>query len=139
MPYEAGELKAVGFKDGKAAAETKVKTASAAASIHLTPDRAGLNAADDDLSYVTVEILDETGMVHPAADRTIFFTLQGEGTIVAVGSANPASEESYRGNQRSTYRGRALVVVKTNGNTGEIRLRAQADALTGAEVVLTAK
>jgi beta-galactosidase len=139
VPYEAGELKAVGFKGGKAAAESTVKTASAAASIRLTPDRAELNAADDDLSYVTVEILDETGMVHPAADRTIFFTLQGEGSIAAVGNANPATEESYRGNQRATYRGRALVVVKTNGNAGEIRLRAQADGLAGAEVVLTTK
>jgi beta-galactosidase len=139
VPYEAGELKAVGFKGGKAAAETTVKTAATAASIRLTPDRAELNAADDDLCYVTVEILDETGMVHPAADRTVFFTLQGEGSIAAVGNANPATEESYRGNQRATYRGRALVVIKTNGNAGEIRLRAQADGLAGVEVVLTAK
>lgn len=138
VPYEAGELKAVGFKGGKSAAETTVKTASVAASIRLTPDRAELNATGDDLSYITVEIVDQTGMVHPAADRTVFFTLQGEGSIAAVGNANPATEESYRGNQRATYRGRALVVVKTNGNTGEIHLRAQADGLVGVEVDLKA-
>lgn len=136
VPYEPGELKAVGLNGGKVAAEALVQTRSEPAAVRLNADRARLRGQDD-LAYVTVEIVDAAGRVHPAADRVVYFTVQGAGTIAAVGSANPATEESYRGNQRATYRGRALVVVKAGGQAGEIRLRAQADGLAAAEVVLS--
>lgn len=138
VPYEAGQLKAVGWIGGKAAAEAVVETCGPAAGLRLTPDRANLRADGDDLSYVTVEILDAAGRVHPCADRPVYFTVQGEGVIAAVGSANPVSEENYRGNFRTPHFGRALVVVKTTGKAGEIRLRAQADGLSATEVVLRA-
>jgi beta-galactosidase len=40
----------------------------------------------------------------------------------------------YVGNQRKVYRGRALVVVKSTDESGEIKLVAQADGLDGAEI-----
>jgi beta-galactosidase len=138
VPYQPGELKAVGYRGDQLVAETSLHTASAAASLRLTPDRARLRAGAGDLCYVTVEIVDGEGMLHPAADRPVFFTVQGAGSLAAVGSANPVSLESYRGNQRSTFRGRALVVIRSQGQPGEIRLRAQADGLAPAELCLTA-
>jgi beta-galactosidase len=136
VPYAAGELKAVGFVDEKPAAEYVVKTASTPAQIRLTPDRSAITAEAGDLCYVTVEILDQDGQVHPAADRPIFFTVKGEGVLGAVGNANPLSTERYRGNQRQTYRGRCLVVLKSIGEAGSIHLRAQADGLDSAEIVV---
>jgi len=58
------------------------------------------------------------------------------GTLAAVGNGNPASEEAYQGNQRRAYRGRCLAVVKASGEPGEICLRAQADGLAAAAVVI---
>jgi len=136
VPYQPGELKAVGYSGGKQIAEYNVKTASHPTQIRLIPDRQTIYAYPGDLCFVIFEILDSQGVVHPNADRTIYFTTQGEGSIAAIGNANPVSVESYRGNQRATYRGRGLVVVKSNGNLGEIRLRAQADGLAGTEVVI---
>ena len=74
--------------------------------------------------------------MHPSGDKAITFSLEGEGEIAAVGSSNPMSTERYRGNQRQTYRGRCLVVVKSNGNSGELRLRAQAEGLASAETMI---
>jgi beta-galactosidase len=62
--------------------------------------------------------------------------VQGAGEIAAVGSGNPTSTERYRGNQRKVHRGRCVVVVKSTGQPGEIHLRAQADGLNGAEIVI---
>lgn len=138
VPYEPGQLRAVGLEGGKPVAEAVVETCGEAAALRLTPDRSSLRAADDDLSYITVEIVDAAGRVHPAADRPVFFTVQGEGVLAAVGSANPVSEEPYRGNMRTPYRGRGLVVVRTTGKPGEITLRAHADGLAPAEVTLKA-
>jgi len=138
VPYEAGELKAIGYNDEKPAAETILKTASQPVQIRLTPDRTAIRAVGGDLCYVTVEILDKGGQVHPCADRSIYFTVKGEGVLAAVGNADPISTEGYRGNQRQTYRGRCLVVLKPTGNPGSIQLRAQADGLEVAELVIEA-
>jgi len=143
VPYEPGILKAVGYTDGRTrpqrpVAECQVKTVGAPLGIRLTPDRSTIEAEPGDLSFVTVEIVDGEGLVHPRAGHTIFFTVKGEGIIAAVGSGDPLSIEGYRGNQRKVYRGRCLVVVKSRGTPGEIHLRAQADGLDGAEVVIRA-
>jgi beta-galactosidase len=98
-----------------------------------------LAAGDPDLSFVTVEVLDAAGQVHPTADNTIFFTLRGEGTLLAVGNGNPVSAEGYVGNQRKVFHGQGLVVIKSSGEAGEIHLTAQADGLKGAEAILHAR
>jgi beta-galactosidase len=136
VPYAPGELAAVGYQGDQAMDNTALYTAGKPARLHLAPDRVTLQAKPGDLSFVTVEIRDEAGRMHPDADRPVYFTITGPGKIAAVGSGNPTSTEAYRGNHRTSYHGRALVVVKSNGSTGEIRLRAQADNLEGAEVVI---
>jgi beta-galactosidase len=136
VPYKAGTLKVVGYKDGRPVAERELSTVGAPIGIRLTPDRDWLKAEAGDLSFVAVEVVDAEGRMHPHADHPIFFTVMGAGTLAAVGNSNPASEEAYQGNQRRAYRGRCLAVVKASGEPGEIRLRAQADGLEAAEVVI---
>jgi beta-galactosidase len=136
--YEPGVLKAVGYMGEQQGAERQIKTAGAPARIRLTPDRSRIKAEPRDLSFITVEIVDQEGLVHPNADPMLFFTIKGVGEIAAVGSGNPVSTESYRGNQRRAFRGRCLVVVMSRGGPGEIRLRAQADGLDGEEVLIEA-
>lgn len=135
--YQPGELKAVGYRSGKKAGESVVRTLGPAVALRLTPDRPRLKAQSGDLCYVTVEVVDESGTMHPADDRTVYFSVQGEGSLLAVGSANPVSEENYTGNFRTTYKGRCLAVLKTSGQAGTITLRAMADGLRPAEVQVT--
>ncbi len=139
VPYEPGELKAVGYNAGKPAAEIALQTAGEAASLSLSPDRVNLKADGQDLAYVTVELLDVNGRMHPCADREVYFTVQGEGALIAVGSADPISTENYVGHVRSTFHGRCLVAVKAARQPGTITLRAQADGVTPAEIVLHVK
>jgi len=102
----------------------------------LTPDRESCSAQPGDLVFVTVEVTDQDGLVAPTADHLIRFTAQGAGSIAAVGSSNPMSTEMYRGNQRRTFRGRCLVVLKSDGEPGEIVLQARADGLEGQGLVV---
>ena len=136
VPYTPGVLRAIGYDAGERVATWELQTVGAPASIRLTPDRDILQATGDDLSFITVEVVDARGRIHPNADHEICFTVQGQGVIAAVGSGNPVSEEPYRGNQRSAYEGRCLVAAKTTGTPGTITLRAQADGLDPAEITL---
>jgi beta-galactosidase len=136
VPYAPGALRAVGYKDGQPIAERELHTVGTPTGIRLTPDHSRLAAENGDLSFVTVEIVDAEGRMCPHVDHPVFFTVAGVGTLAAVGNGNPASTEAYRGNQRRAYRGRCLAVVQANGAPGEIHLRAQADGLEVAEVVI---
>ena len=138
VSYTPGILRAIGYDAGQPVATWELQTVGVPASIRLTPDRARIGATGDDLSFITVEVVDAQGRIDPNADHQIFFTVQGEGVTAAVGSGNPVSEEPYRGNQRSVYEGRCLVAVKTTGTPGTITLRAHADGLDPAEITLEA-
>jgi beta-galactosidase len=70
------------------------------------------------------------------ADNNIFFTACGVGTLLAVGSSNPVSEEMYIGNQRRVHEGRAMAVVRANGEVGEIILTAMADGIPAASMTI---
>ncbi len=134
VPYEPGVLKAIGISGGQQVETDEIPTAGKPVQLRLTADRPHLSAGDGDLSFITVEVLDSQSYVHPSAQNEIFFTIQGEGSILAVGNSDPRSTERYTGNSRKAHRGRCMVVVKSNGGSGQIRLLAQADGLAEAEV-----
>jgi beta-galactosidase len=136
VPYEPGELKAIGYIDGKQSAEYTLATTGAAERLRLSGDRITVESGESRLLYVTVEVTDANGRLHPAANNEIFFTVHGPARILAVGSGDPRSTEPYTGNQRRAFHGRCLVAVKTSGEHGAITLRAQADGLETAEIEL---
>jgi beta-galactosidase len=137
--YEAGELTAVGYSGGVARSRSSLQTAGDPASIRLTPDREVISAAYGDLSYVTVEMVDAAGIPVPHAGHNIRFAVEGPGTSFAVGSSDPKTEEMYTGNQRRLYKGRALVVIRSEGILGEIVLTAEAEGIPVARQVIGAK
>jgi beta-galactosidase len=139
VPYQPGELKAVGYTGGQKEAETALYTTGAPTDIRLTPDRSTISAEAGSLSYVTVEVVDAQGRMQPNASNNIFFTVKGEGAIAALGSGDPANTDRYRGNQHTVFRGRCLVVLMSNGKPGKILLRAQADGLESAAVIIQAR
>src|SRR4029453_19219848 len=61
VPYEPGTLRAVARKAGKVVAEDRVETTGGAVKIELVADRADIRADGQDLSFVTVRLLDARG------------------------------------------------------------------------------
>jgi len=55
---------------------------------------------------------------------------------VTVGTGNPVTEEIYIGNQRRVHEGRAMVVVRANGELGEIVLTAATDGVPAASIII---
>ena len=133
VPYVAGELKAIGYTKSKKVNESVLRTANEATQLKLTADRTTINADGEDLSYITVELLDANGIKNPKAENLIKFEIEGEGKIVGVGNANPVSLESYQLPQRKAWQGRCLVIIKSTHNAGKIILKAVADGLPAAQ------
>ncbi|MEP6467293.1 MAG: glycoside hydrolase family 2 TIM barrel-domain containing protein [Parafilimonas sp.] len=137
VPYKAGELKAVGYRKDEKVNESILKTADEPTQIKLSADRNTINADGEDLSYVTVELPDDKGIRNPKAENLIHFSIEGEGTIVGVGNANPTSLESYQLPQRKAWQGRCMVVIKSTHHSGKIILKASADGLKSSQVEIT--
>ncbi len=135
--YQPGEITAVGYSGGKETARTTLKTASAPAALRLTADRGQLRGVYGDLAYVTVEVVDASGLIVKHAEHEVAFEVTGVGDLVAVGTANPISEEMYNGSQRKAWQGRLMAVVRTSGQAGEIILKASAGGLADGQVRLT--
>ena len=93
VKYAPGTLSAKGFKGGSLVAETKVETTGNAYAIQLIPYRKSIHADGEDLSIITVSLVDADGRVVPTANRLIHFTLSGPGKIIGVGNGDPSCHE----------------------------------------------
>jgi beta-galactosidase len=136
VPYQPGKLRAIGLINGKPVANTVLKTAGPAKQVRLTADRSTIRADRNDLSYVTVEIVDEHGVIVPDAATSVRFTLTGAGELAATGSAAPNDAARFQAPLRTTYQGRCLAILRPKGAAGPITLKADADGLKAASIVI---
>lgn len=137
IPFQAGTLKAISRKNGKTVLEKEIKTAGNPSQLKLTADRSTIKADKNDLSFVTVDILDDKETLVPNANNEINFSLKGNGKIVGVCSGDPVSHESYKGNKHTALAGKCLVIVQSGDKTGRLELTAKANGLKPATIVIT--
>lgn len=136
LPYRSGTLRAAGIENGQEVETRELSTASEAYGIRLTADRSEISADGQDLSFVTVEIVDREGNVVPQAGDRVSFELKGEGILAAVGNADLKDEDSYVGNSRKVWKGRAILVVKSTRESGTIRIKASAPGLRSSSATI---
>jgi beta-galactosidase len=139
LPYEPGELKAVAVESGKEVGEVILKTTNTPKNILLKADRPTIQSSRNDLSYVTVEIVDDKGNVVPNANLPIEFSVSGAGELAAVGNANPSEMASFHQPKRNTFRGKCLVILRPKGDAGDITLEASSPGLQSAKIVVVTK
>jgi beta-galactosidase len=129
VPYKPGILKAINYTNGKQVSFDELPTVDTPSRITLSSDRTNITASGQDLCYVTVELVDNDGNRNPTVEQHVEFYLKGPGSIVAVGSSNPMSLESYQKPYRKTYQGRCLVIIRSDKEPGTIQLEATSNGL----------
>ncbi len=135
--YEPGELKVVAYREGEVWAEDIVKTTKEAAQLELKADRSTITADGKDLSFVTLKVLDESGLMVPDADNKVSFSLEGPGEIIATDNGDPTDMNPFPSHNRKAFNGLALVIVKAKkGETGTITIKVKSDGLEGAQIVI---
>ncbi|MBS1627423.1 MAG: DUF4982 domain-containing protein [Bacteroidetes bacterium] len=139
VAYEAGNIKAVSRKNGKVFLTKQINTAGKAAKIELIADRKTINANGEDLSFITVRILDKDGNLVPKADNLINFMIDGEAFIAGVDNGNPVSHEPFKANYRKAFNGLALAVIQAKEKKGTVKIIATSNGLTPASINLTLK
>jgi beta-galactosidase len=139
VPYQPGTLKAVNVENGKETAAFELKTAGAPKRIRLIADRINIKANRNDLSYITVEVVDENNQVIPNVEVRVQFSVEGAGELAAVGNANPKDVASFHKPERKTFNGKCLAIVRPNGKAGVIKLKAMSNGLATAQITIISR
>ena len=112
-------------------------TAGAPYTIRLTPDRATLSASPNDLAFVTVEVVDERGVVVTTAAHQVTFNVTGAASLAATGNGDPQNTFSPQSACQPVHWGVAMAVLRPRlGQTGSVLLVARAQGLVEATVAL---
>ncbi len=136
VPYEAGILKAVSTKNNKVVLTTQIKTASTPAKIELTADKKLLKADGNDLSFITVKILDSEGNLVPNANNKIEFNVLGNGFLTGTDNGYQADTISLKNNSRNVWKGKAIAIIQTTLKKGNITVIAKSDGLPNAQIFI---
>lgn len=130
LPWEPGTLRAVSYRNGKRVMTAVVKTAGPAARVELKADRQHIKADGNDLSFITVKIVDRQGNIVPDADNLVRFKISGPGVEAGVDNGYEASLEPFRADRRKAYNGQCLLIVRSRKTAGTITIAAASSGLT---------
>jgi beta-galactosidase len=121
--YQPGEIRVVVYDEkGKRAGEQIIRTAGDPAQLTLTTDRANIKAGQNDLAFITVNLVDADGNLVPDADDQLLFEVSGAGRFKAACNGDATSLESFTQPTMRLFHGQLVVVVEALDTTGPITL-----------------
>ena len=137
VKYEPGTVKVVAFdSDGKIAAESEVKTAGDPYKIILEADRKIIKANGEDISFVTVSVVDKNGIPCPTAVNELQFKVTGAATYRAACNGDATSLEIFHENKMKLFSGKLVVLVKAVKTAGAIQLKVTGKGLQKGKINL---
>ena len=115
VPYAAGKLEAVAYKDGKICGKDGLSTVSSACGIKIIPD-ASDKTGKADLILAEIDFVDQNGNVAWNACEEVTVTAEG-GKVIGTGSGKIDDEHDYTKNICFAYHGRLLAaIIPEDGN-----------------------
>ncbi len=130
--FEAGELKAVGYKDGAEYTDIQ-KTAGAIAALELEAPFETVDPSDG--FPINVKAADADGTFVPCADELVRFSVTG-GTVIGVGNGDPNSHEADKAQERRLFNGLCQCIVQAGEDCGYVTVTAETDSGIRAEITV---
>jgi beta-galactosidase len=115
VPFQPGELKAVGKLDGKIVSQSLI-TAGEPARIQLLPDKKKLAADGHDAANVELRLVDAKGVLVPNGSALCSVQVRGAGRLLAVDNGNLGDTTPLSSHERNLNHSRALAIVQSLPN-----------------------
>ena len=137
VKYEPGEIKVVAYDyDGTPKGEKIIRTAGAPARIVLKADRSNISSKGEDLSFVTVSVVDKDGNPCPTATNNMKFNVSGAAKFRAACNGDATSLVAFNSTEMPLFSGELVVVVEALRH-GNATLTVSADGLPNATLPIT--
>lgn len=144
VAYQPGELKVVVYdSEGNKVGEETVHTAGSAHSIHLAGDLGAavkpLKADGEDLTFITVSILDEEGNLIPDADNQIKVSVTDSAAFRGICNGDATSLEPFTIPTMKVFHGQLAFCIQNNGKTGPATVKVTSKGLKTASLTITSE
>ncbi len=140
VKYEPGTIKVIAYDDNdQAVAEKEIHTAGAPDHIELSADRTVINADGQDISYITVSVVDKEGNLCPQVTNQLNFKVKGNGIYRAACNGDATSLEQFHLPTMKTFSGKLVVLVQAQNEPGNIELKVYGKGLKTGIVNITAE
>ena len=137
VKYEPGTVKVVAFdENGKAAEEKEMHSAGQPYQIVLDADRKKITADGEDISFVTVSVVDKNGVPCPTATNQLKFKVSGSGTYRAACNGDATSLELFHKDTMKLFSGKLVVLVQSSKTAGKIKLEVNGAGLKSSTLSL---
>jgi beta-galactosidase len=136
--YTEGEVRVIGFLQGKEVCAHTLKTAGPAQNIVLAPDKTNLAAGGLDIAHVEVTVTDANGIPCPNGELLIEFALKGDGEILGACSPDLNAGLGFTLPKVLTSGGKALLMIRP-GRAGTLELSAYSETLDPASLQFTVR
>ncbi|GHU21109.1 hypothetical protein FACS1894172_05670 [Spirochaetia bacterium] len=134
VPYESGELKAVGFRDGKKCAEVILKTTGSALKLSAKIAGTQTKIPIGGIAQIEIAALDAEGVIVPDASPEVTIKVNGSAAeLLGLDSGDIRDLTPFNSRQRKMCAGLLLAVVR-GGSAGKAMVNISAKGLEGVEV-----
>lgn len=127
---------------------TSVTTPGTVSKLKVSQDKKEILADGSSLAYISVDVTDASDHLDTTAANDIVFTLSGNGEIVGVDNGDQATTDKYQQSSVLTsatsahikaFAGKALAIVRSTKDAGNITVNVSSSGLTGGTVTIRAK
>jgi len=141
VKYAPGAIEARGSKNGQVVLTDKRETTGPPTKLVLRPDRERVDANGEDVSVVSVDVVDAQSRLVPTASNQVTFRITGPGRIIGVGNGDPSCHEpdtpaSPTEARRSAFSGLCMAIVQALKQSGDIRVEVSSPGLPTASAVI---
>jgi beta-galactosidase len=126
VPYETGELRAIGYKNGGIVAEAVVRTTGKPVALRATTDKQVIMV--DGVVHIDVSTIDEKGLHVPDAAPMIHCEVDGAGHLVGMDTGDLKDHTLYSSPDRKMFSGLLMAMVYAD-EPGDIRVKISAEGM----------
>ena len=132
VPFEPGELRAVGYRAGVGVAAASWQTTGSAVGlgVEIHPSCDAKLLADGETAWpITIFAVDAEGRRVPDANVPMIVSIDGEVILLGVGNGDPNGHFSNRGPAVPLFNGLAQAIVRSTTAAGRVSVRAVSPGL----------
>ncbi|TAK96026.1 MAG: DUF4982 domain-containing protein, partial [Verrucomicrobia bacterium] len=125
VPFESGELEAVGRNAGKEVAREKLQTTGTPAQLRVELDHAKVSTDKRGVIHAIISVVDERGVLVPEAEQIVTVKISGGGRLLALDNGDLWDTTPLRSASKRPRGGQLLAVIEANG-AAELKVEATA-------------
>ncbi|AXT50224.1 DUF4982 domain-containing protein [Aquimarina sp. BL5] len=130
VPYKEGELKIIGYNNGKKVDQYILNTHKDEVSkIDILSTKTSLTADGKSVIIVTINLLDDNGNLLIDADKEVTFNLSGPAKNIGVDNGWEMNVQNHKTNKIITHEGKAILILQATNEIGQIEVSATTNGI----------